>query len=140
MSLAAIWAALTSPLGRQIGLFLAALALLIGLNRRGYHDGQRDQAEHDRGSIELVQANLTQCRDNTAGLQASLAYQTAQVDAVSAESLKRLQAASVALDGALKGKSSAEARAAKLLSTPPAGIDACARVVAADRAVLESLK
>lgn len=136
----ALWALLNSPLGRQIGLFLAALALLIGLNRCGYHDGARDQAAKDKAGVELVQADLAQCRDNKAALQASLAAQNAQMDELARDSAQRLHAAAAALDGALKGKDGAEARAGKLLNTAPAGIDACARVMSADRLLLENLK
>lgn len=50
-----LWAFLKSPLGRQIGLFLAALALLIGLNRCGYQDGVKHEQDAQAARVAKAQ-------------------------------------------------------------------------------------
>lgn len=119
---------------------LAVLAMILIPAKCSYDVGSKRAADRAAGTISLQRAQLTQCHDNTAALQASLDGQNRAVDQMKADSDKRLQASSDALHGAQKGRESAEARAAKLLALKPAGIDACARMMDADRAVLESLQ
>lgn len=138
--------ALLRLLGGAIGPYVVGAVAAVMATMLVFGGVQTIRLSHAKRDIEkadaitaLAQAKLVQCHDNTAALQASLDGQNRAVDQMKADSDKRLQASSDALHGAEKGRESAEARAAKLLALKPAGIDACARMMDADRAVLESL-
>lgn len=119
-------------------IVIGVLVAIIGVQTVRLSHAKTDIEKAD-AITALAQAKLVVCHDNTAALQASLDGQNRAVDQMKADSDKRLQASSDALHGAEKGRESAETRAAKLVALKPAGIDACARMLDADRAVLESL-
>lgn len=85
-------------------------------------------------------AKLSTCQGNVAGLESAVKAQNSAVAAIGAESARKMDIASVAVTAAIQGRASAEGRAAKLLRSRPAGLDACARMQAADNAVLEALQ
>lgn len=84
--------------------------------------------------------NLGRCQANAASLESSIASQNAALDAWNTDGARRLADAGKAVTDAQRGRSEAEKRAAALIAAPPAGIDACARMMAADEAVLRSLQ
>lgn len=90
--------------------------------------------------LEAKGKELDRCQANVRGLEAAQAAQNAAIGEKAALDAERLSTAEKAVGDAQRGRESAEARAAKLLRTPAAGIDACARTEAARRQVLENLR
>jgi hypothetical protein len=90
--------------------------------------------------IAVLAQDLGTCRSNRLGLEASLRSQSASVAAFAEEQARRQREADAAAAEARRGREAAEAKAARLLRNQPQGVDECARVVAADRAVLEALR
>lgn len=121
-----------------IGGVLGALLLLITVQtvRLNRAEVRADNAE---AANKKARQDLTRCRDNRQSLEGAVAAQNAAADALADQGRQRIAAAEKATLDAAKGRASAEARANKLLTTPSAGIDTCARTEAARRAVLEGL-
>lgn len=136
----AIIAFLRSPLGIYIMVGLAVLALLTGIYFKGKADQHGSDQIHERKAVAAVQRDLDTCHANGQALETSLAAQNASIAAAKADGDRRAQMLADGLQQARAGRASAEQRAAKLVSHPPAGIDACARSEAARLAVLESLR
>lgn len=131
---------LRSKLGRYV---MGALALVLGVLALRWHwidVGAGKQLAKDRGAIQKVQADLATCQANSRALQSSIDRQNAANEVLQQVSDQKMAEASKALSEAQRGRSSAEATAAKLLAHPPAGIDACARMESADASVVENLK
>lgn len=127
--LSGIIGALTSRLAGPLATAAAvALALALGWQTVQLHFA-RSALEEAADRIEDLNRDLGQCRANNATLSGSLARQNAALSARSAEDAQRLADAGKRLSEALKGRSDAEARAAKLLKAGPVGIDACARAM-----------
>jgi hypothetical protein len=89
---------------------------------------ERALAKSEKVAV-AVKADLSTCKANTSALTASLDGQNAALAARSAEDAQRLSDAGKRLSEAVRGRESAERRAAKLLNTPPVGVDACARAM-----------
>ncbi len=127
---------LFAPVASFMVAGLLVVIAIMGFTIHGLNAGIT-KAEDER---DVALKDVGRCEANVAGLQAGVAKANAEYDRLSKASADRLATATTALDRARKGRASAEARAARLLSSPPAGIDACARMEAADRSVLEALQ
>lgn len=132
----AVLAFIRSPVGRYLIIGLAVLGLLCAI----YGKGRADEHTAMQKRVDLVQASLNTCHANGNALQASINGHNKAVEAMQQVSDKKIAEAAKALSVASKGRAGAEAKAAKLLAQPPAGIDACARMTSADEKVLEALK
>ncbi|MDP2008924.1 MAG: hypothetical protein Q8K11_01990 [Phenylobacterium sp.] len=140
--------ALLGFLGSRLGggiaaAIVAALTVGVGVQTVRLSGAHRDvaklAAEIDR-PVTGYKAQLATCKTNREELEAKIAVQNAAVAGLKAEAAKRTADAEKAVTEALKGRESAEARAAKLLRNPPAGIDTCARAMSAFEAVKESAR
>lgn len=120
--------------GLSVVLVLSLLASCVTLKARDREIGRLVTSE------ALARRSYETCKGNRLALEASLAAQGRAVEAVRLEGDRRKAQASKALEQAQKGRAGAETKAARLLSHQPAGVDACARTEAADRAVLEALR
>lgn len=138
--IATILAALTSRLAGPIASGLALLFLALALTQCAGKTVQTHRADRAEAALDTARADLTRCQGNARTLEGSIRAQNAAVDTLRAEGDRRAAEAAKAISEAAKGRASAEARAAKLLSRPPAGIDACARAMSAFEAVKENLK
>lgn len=127
---------LRSPVGKYLLIGLAVLGLLWAI----YGKGRGDEHAAMQKRVDLVQASLETCHANGKALQASIDGRNRAVEAMQQVSDRKIADAAKALSLASKGRAGAEAKAAKLLDQPPAGIDACARMTSADEAVLGALK
>lgn len=130
----------TSRLAGPISSAFALLFLILALSQCVAKSGEAHRADRAEAAVVAVRSDLTRCQDSNRTLTGSLATQSAAVDGLKAEATIRTQAAEKAVTEALKGRAGAEARAAKLLKVPPAGIDACARAMSAFETVKGSLQ
>jgi len=142
--IAAILAFMGTRLGGGIAAAIAAV-LVLGLGVQtarlaGAHGDVAKLTDRIENPRTGYIAKLSTCQGNVAGLESAVKAQNNAVAAMGAESARKMDAASIAVTAAIQGRASAEGRAAKLLRAPPAGIDACARMQAADSAVLETLQ
>lgn len=119
---------------------LAGALVLLAVVSAVYLKGRHDAAEAWRPKVEAAERSLDQCEANRLALQASIAAQNAALAEKSQQDAQRLADATKALTAASKDRAGAEARANRLLTSPTAGNDACARAVAAREAVLKELK
>ncbi|MDO8912285.1 MAG: hypothetical protein Q8N10_03245 [Phenylobacterium sp.] len=133
-------AILTSRLAGPISSAFALLFLVLALTQCVGKVHQTRRADAAEMALSVAKTDLDQCQRNEAGLEASMRGQNAAVKRLETEASIRTAAAEEAVTQALRGRAGAEARAAKLLRNPPAGIDACARMESADTAVLRSLQ
>lgn len=134
--ISALTSRIAGPIASGLALLLFGLALWLGAGK----EVQEHRAEVALKALGVAQTDLTRCQDNGRKLEGSLRAQSAAVEGLKAEASLRTAAAEKAVGEALKGRASAEARAAKLLSRPPAGVDACARAMSAFEAVKESTR
>jgi hypothetical protein len=140
IALQAVLAFFKSPLGRYLLIGLAVLGAVLVVRSHWIGVGvQRERAASGK-ALQLSANNLATCRSNGAALQASLDSQNAAALVVQAESDRKIAQATEDLTQALKGRASAETKASRLLTHPPAGIDACARSMAAFAAVQETVQ
>ena len=114
----ALMSPLTGPIATAVAL---ALAVALGVSSAGW--------ESQRAAYEARIAELSQGAERT---QASLRSELASCHAVG--DARRLMEAKSPMTG--RGPEGAR----RLLEQQPAGIDACARMESADRAVLSNLK
>lgn len=135
-----VLAFLKSPLGKYLMIGLACLGLIVGFGLHERHAQYAKDQIHERNAVAAVQRDLDTCHANGQALVASLDAQNASIAAARADGDRRAKMLVDGLQAARAGRATAEARASKLLSHPPVGIDACARSEAARLAVLESLK
>lgn len=133
-------AILTSRLAGPISSAFALLFLVLALTQCAGKAHQTRRADAAEMALSIAQTDLTRCQDNRKDLEGKIATQNAAVEGLRHEASIRTAAAEKAVTEALKGRAGAEARAAKLLNTPPAGVDSCARMESADTAVLRSLQ
>lgn len=131
---------ITGPVGKWLAVALVICGLLTGVYFKGKADQHGSDQIHERKAVAAVQRDLDTCHANGQALETSLAAQNASIAAAKADGDRRAQMLADGLQQARAGRASAEQRAAKLVSHPPAGIDACARSEAARLAVLESLR
>lgn len=138
--IALAWTLLTTRASGPIAAAMAALLLVVS----GCQTVRLSAAHH---SLERTEKQLAgsreqydRCQANRAGLETSIREQNAEVESFARIQNERVAAATKAVQAAAKGRVEAELRAAKLLKNQPQGIDACARFMSADRAVLESLR
>jgi uncharacterized protein YlxW (UPF0749 family) len=131
-----IWSSLVAKVASGVAL---ALLILLGVQtvRLNFADTRADKAESAR---ELAEADLSACKANRLTLESSIAAQNAALAEKSQQDAQRLADASKAVTAASKDRAGAEARANRLLTSPTAGNDACARAMAAREAVLKELK
>lgn len=133
-------AILTSRLAGPISSAFALLFLVLALTQCAGKVHQTRRADAAEMALSIAQTDLTRCQDNRKDLEGKIATQNAAVEGLRHEASIRTAAAEKAVTEALKGRAGAEARAAKLLNTPPAGLDACARAMSAFDAVKESAR
>lgn len=134
--LAFLTSRLAGPLASGVALLL--LVLLVSTCAGKAHQTRRaDAAEM---ALSIAQTDLTRCQDSRKDLEGKIAVQNAAVEGLRHEASIRTAAAENAVTEALKGRAGAEARAAKLLNTPPAGLDACARAMSAFDAVKDAVR
>lgn len=131
---------LRSPIAQYLAIGLAVVLALFAIRHAGYTAGTKHEHAIMQKRADQIQASLDVCRANGNALQATIAGQNRAVEAIQAVSDRKLADAATALSLASKGRAGAEAKAAKLLANPPAGIDACARMTSADEKVLEALR
>lgn len=134
--MSAALAFLRSPVGRYLLSAIAVLLLIASIYLKGAHDGYAK-------AKPLITKAVNQLQICNAGLHEAtdaIRRQNKAVEAIQAVSDRKLADAANALSLASKGRAGAEAKAAKLLARPPAGIDACSRMESADAAVMETLK
>lgn len=140
-------------LGGSLGPYLAgaaAVALGLALLVAGV---QTARLKHAKSDLNAARASLIDpasrrtwkaVAESAIGSRdaclVSLGKQNAALAVHQAESARQLGIAAREVAEANRGRASAEARAARLLAHPPAGIDACARSEAAYQAVMESLR
>jgi hypothetical protein len=84
--------------------------------------------------------NLESCNASVGNLKDEVARMNVAATTLQVESERKVRQATDGFAKAQKGRASAEAMASKLLTRPPGGIDACARMEAADAAVLETVR
>lgn len=135
-----ILAIFTSRWAGPVASVVAAVLLLFGVTQCTGRVAQAHRADNAEREFALSEKGRMQCVTNRMALEGSIATQNAALADLRREAVVRTAEAEKAVAEALKGRASAEARAAKLLKTPPAGIDACARMESADAAVLRSLQ
>lgn len=131
---------ITSPLAGPVGAAAALLLLALALTQCSEKAVQSHRAAVAEKKLESSQRDLRTCQGNERDLKGSIASQNAALETLRSEATVRTAAAEKAVSDALKGRASAEARAAKLLAQPPAGIDACARAMSAFKTVKENLR
>lgn len=134
------WRLLTSKLAGPIATALCLLLAMVALSQCTAKQSERRRADGAEKTLLATQHSLDTCHSNVEGLEASLKRLNDAVASAYAEGVRRTEAAAQGLAAALKGKADVEARVAKLLRQPPAGIDACARMESADARVLEVLQ
>jgi hypothetical protein len=98
------------------------------------------QVAHTTKLLKQCDADLVTSRNNATALQFSITDQNAKLDALSADSAKRLSDAAAALAAAQKGTKQAEKRSVILLNGPLTGSTLERRVLEVDAKVLESIK
>lgn len=138
--LSAIVGALTSRVAGPAASAVALALALVAVGQCSEKQAEARRADRAEGAARLANQDLTACRGNSARLQAALNDQNASIEAAREEGDRRAQAAESALAEAERGRAATEARIKRLLTNPPAGIDACARMESADRNVMENLK
>lgn len=124
------------PIAASVAL---ALLLAFGCQSVRLAGAQADLTKAEERAADLDD-QLGRCQTNRSVLEGSIRDQNAKVEAFAREQSERLAAAEKAASTAAKGRADAEARAAKLLKNQPQGVDACSRFMAADAAVLQSLR
>jgi hypothetical protein len=135
-----ILALLTHKLAGMVGLGVSVLLLIaLFVSHQNVKARDRQIVGHLKQVAQLSQ-DLGTCRSNRVGLEASLRSQSASVAAFAEEQARKRKLAEADSAEARRGRETAEAKAARLLRHQPAGADECARVVAADRAVVEALR
>lgn len=105
-----------------------------------FPDGYGARHRADELDRKAWAAALSQCHENGATLRSALDAQNASVAALGNDSAQRLQAAQAAVRTGQGALAQAQAQSAAILAVPPAGFDACSRVLAVDRQLLETLK
>jgi hypothetical protein len=133
---ARLWARANPRTVLALAIAAGAIALLLGV----YLKGRADAAAAWRPKVEAAKRDLASCQANRRSLEASVAAQNAALAEKSQQDAQRLADASKAVTAASQDRAGAEARANRLLTSPTAGNDACARAVAAREAVLKELK
>jgi chromosome segregation ATPase len=139
---------ISKVLGRASLLLLIVLGIQTARLSHAKHDltaaraALKDPATHRPWQTEAEERtrDLSTCKTNIDTLKAAAAKELARLSALQADAAQRLRQTQAELDTASKGRQSAEARAAKLLKTPPVGVDACARSEAAFGAAKEALR
>jgi hypothetical protein len=132
----AVLAFLRSPIGRYLLGAIAVVLPLASIYLKGAHDGYAKA----KPLITEATQRLQICNGGLQDAVGAIKRQNAALTAIQQVSDRKLADAANALSLASKGRAGAEAKAAKLLARPPAGIDACARMESADAAVMETLK
>jgi hypothetical protein len=136
----ALLSLLTSRAAGPIASVLAVLFLSVaGCQTVRLKGAQADLVRAEQ-HLASAREQLVRCQGNRMALEASIATQNAEVEAFARIQSERVALAEKAAQQAAKGRVDAEIRAAKLLKNQPQGIDACARFMSADRAVLDSLR
>lgn len=118
---------------------LAVVVLLFIIYSKGMAEGRERERRRFEPVVSALQADLGQCHQNTAALEADIKAQNDAVAALEREGQARASEAAKAVSDARKATATAQKRAADLLSRPAVGVDACARVENADERVLRSL-
>lgn len=136
----AIFAILTSRMAGPVASIAAMILLLFGVAQCSGRAAEASRADNAEREFALSEKDRMQCVTNRMALEGSIATQNAALADLRHEAEVRTQAAEKAVTEALRGRESAEARAAKLLRNPPAGIDTCARAMSAFEAVKESVR
>jgi len=93
-----------------------------------------------RTEIQTVRIDLAQAKANNVVLESAIDDQNASLEALAAESQRRLDAANVKLAAAQKARKVAEGRVTILLDKPIPGSTLEERILAVDAMVLESLR
>lgn len=127
---------LAGPISSVFALLFLALALTQCVGKRA----ETHRADNAEREYAVAEKDRMQCVTNRMALEGSIATQNAALADLRHEAEVRTQAAEMAVTEALRGRAGAEARAAKLLKSPPAGIDACARAMSAFDAVKGNLQ
>jgi hypothetical protein len=134
------------------GVGAALLLLAVAVQTARLHHAKHDLAAtraalvdpvtHRKWQLEAEDrgGDLATCRTNTDTLTSAITTERARLAALQAAGDRALRQTQADLAEAARGRQSAEARAAKLLKTPPAGVDACARSEAAFSAAKEALR
>lgn len=130
----------TSRLAGPISSVFALLFLTLALTQCVGKRAETHRADNAEREFAVAEKDRMQCVTNRMALEGSIATQNAALADLRHEAEVRTQAAENAVTEALRGRAGAEARAAKLLKSPPSGVDACARMESADTAVLRSLQ
>lgn len=131
----------------QIGTAVATvtafgLAVALSTTTARLHDAQTAAAALTASIDAPVTgwaARLTTCQNNTATLDAGIAAQNGQIDALKVDGAKRLAEADKAVSAAQRDAAKSEAKIAALMK-PLVGADTCLRVIEADERLLETLK
>lgn len=128
-----------------VGVFVASVLLILSIQSARLAHAKADLVTARAALVDPVSRRTWKDIAGSAiagrdAALASLARQNAAVTVMQQLSDRKLAEAAQALSVASQGRASAEARAARLMAHPPAGIDACARMEAADAAVLGNLK
>lgn len=129
----------TSRFAGPVCLAIALAFFLLALGQCSLKTAQTERAEQAEKRSAAARASLATCQANTSTLENAIADQSERITAASEESARRVAAAERGLSEAMKGRAKAEATAARLLNTPPVGIDACARAVSAFDTVKRTL-
>jgi len=130
----------TSRIAGPVASIVAVILLLFAVAQCSGRAAEASRADNAEREFALSENDRMQCVTNRMALEGSIATQNAALADLRHEAEVRTQAAEKAVTEALRGRAGAEARAAKLLKSPPSGVDACARMESADTAVLRSLQ
>ena len=133
---AVIWA----KAGRLIATVLAVILACVALVQCGeVRTLQKANGELWEERNRLA-GDLETCRGNVKGLKTALADQSARVEALGAESARRLADAEKAVQRAAQGRQEAERRASALLAASKGSAPVCDRLLALDKMILEQAR
>lgn len=119
-----------------------ALAVSLSIATARLHDAQTAAAALTASIDAPVTgwaARLTTCQNNTASLESAIAERNARIDALAADSARRLAEATKAVTAAQRQASQAEAKVQTIMK-PLVGADQCLRFIEADERLMGSLK
>lgn len=131
---------ITSRLAGPIASVVAVILLFALLGQCQATGSAKRALAKSEELLVAVRTDLTTCKANTSALTTALEGQNRALAARSAEDAQRLSEAGKRLSEAVRSRESAERRAAKLLNTPPVGVDACARAMDAFETVKEQAR
>lgn len=127
---------LAGPVATTVALLLLVFVGVQSLRLAIAERGLREAVV----TTEKLNRELARCQGDQKALVASISEQSAEIEELARVQSERLAQAEKRAEAAAKGRLDAERRATALLKVQLQGTDACSRFMAADRAVLNSLR